>query len=325
MQPLVSVIMPAYNAEKFIAESIESVLAQTYQNWELIVVDDGSTDKTAEIALQFGAKENRVKYFFQPNGRLGKARNTGIQKSSGSLVAFLDSDDLWLSEKLQRQIQIQRETGANVVYTEAVIFYEPGSVPGATEFSIYTGKIDGPRMIDLLLLVNRIPVSSVLLEMDSLKRAGPFEEDPDFHGCEDYDLWLKLARGGAVFYGMPDKLIRYRRHQMAMTHRESKVLKPMLRVVSRHLDAGTLSTDKKRTRLRRLYRDLIAALLEEGELAEAQEFLREFSAWDNSGIVTSLQKLLMKVSPRNFNVISRECLYRAEWHLSKLTGRATNN
>jgi teichuronic acid biosynthesis glycosyltransferase TuaG len=237
----------------------------------------------------------------------------------------VDSDDLWLPEKLQHQIEILRETEANVVYSEAVIFYEPGSVPGPTKFSIHAGKIEGPRMFDLLLLLNRIPVSSVLLQMDRLKSAGPFEEALPYHGCEDYDLWLKLAAGGAVFYGIPDKLIRYRRHQMAMTHSESKVLKPMLRVVNRHLDAGTLSTDKKRTRLRRLYRDLIAALLEEGELAEAQEFLREFSAWDKSGIVTSLQKLLMKVSPHTFNVISRECLYRVEWHLQKLTGRATND
>ena len=78
-------------------------------------------------------------------------------------------------------------------------------------------------------------------------------------------------------------------------------------------------------RLRRLYRDVIAALLEEGKLAEAKEFLREFSAWDKSGIVTSLQKLLMKLSPGSFNTISRECLYRAEWHLQKLTGKATNS
>src|ERR1044072_7647064 len=301
--------MPAYEAEKFIAEAIQSVLDQTYKNWELLVVDDGSTDKIAEIVRRLVAKENRVKYIFQPNGMLCKARNTGIRNASGPLIAFLDSDDVSLPEKLERQIQILLKTGVDVVYTEAVVFYEPGSVPGPTEFLIYPGKIEGPRMFDLLLLLNRIPVSSVLLQMDRLKTAGPFVDPLPYHGCEDYDLWLRLAAGGAVFYGITDKLVRYRRHAMAMTHKESKVLKPMLRVVSRHLSAGTLIEDKKNARLRRLYRDLIAALLEEGELAEAQEFLKEFSAWDKSGVVTSLQKLLMKVSPRNFNVISRECLY----------------
>ena len=325
VQPLVSVIMPAYNAEKYIAESILSVLDQSYENWELLVVDDGSTDTTAEIAQHFRAKESRVKYIFQPNGRLGKARNTGIKHSSGSFIAFLDSDDLWLPEKLQHQVQALLDTNANVLYSEAVVFYEPGAVPGPTEFSIHAGRIEGSTMFDLLLLLNRIPVSSALVETKRLKGAGLFEESLPYHGCEDYDLWLKLAAGGAVFYGMPDKLLRYRRHAMAMTHRESKVLKPMLRVVSRHINAGTLSEEKKRNRLRRLYRDLIAALLEEGELAEAQEFLREFSAWDKSGVVTSLQKLLMKISPGNFNTISRECLYRAEWHLSKLTRRVTDN
>jgi len=128
-----------------------------------------------------------------------------------------------------------------------------------------------------------------------------------------------------LFHGINEKLIKYRRHPSATTHENSGWLKPALRVVSRHINEGTLDDKTKRNRLRRLYRDVIAALLEEGKLAEAKEFLREFSAWDKSGIVTSLQKLLMKVSPGSFNTISRECLYRAEWHLQKLTGKATNS
>src|SRR5215467_11570142 len=102
---LVSIIMPAYNAEKYIADSIRSVLAQTYTDWELIVVVDGSTDNTASLVQQFVTRDSRIKYFFQENGRLGKARNTGIKNASGSLIAFLDSDDLWLETKLELQLQ----------------------------------------------------------------------------------------------------------------------------------------------------------------------------------------------------------------------------
>ncbi|HKY41605.1 MAG TPA: glycosyltransferase family A protein [Pyrinomonadaceae bacterium] len=321
MQPLVSVIMPAYNAEKYIADSIQSVLDQTYSNWELVVVDDGSTDKTADITKQFLARDSRIKYVFQENGRLGKARNTGVENSTGSLIAFLDSDDLWLPEKLQRQVQALVEEGADIVYSNGFIFYDPGPASGPTEFSVVSGRVEGSKMFDSLLLENNIPVLSVLLRSEVFQNVGPFEESLPYHGCEDYDLWLKVAARGAVFYGMTDKLVRYRRHNLAMTHKQSKVLKPMLRVINRHIDAGGLTENQKRTRLRSLYRQLIGALIEEGELGEAKEFLKEFATWDKSGIVTSLQKLLMKISPRGFNVISRECLYRAEWHLGKLTGK----
>ena len=119
---LVSIIMPAYNAEKYIADSIRSVLAQTYSNWELIVVDDGSTDRTANIVREFAGHDSRVRYIFQENGRLGKARNTGIANAAGSLIAFLDSDDLWIPRKLQMQLQAMSENSADVVFSNAYVF-----------------------------------------------------------------------------------------------------------------------------------------------------------------------------------------------------------
>jgi Glycosyltransferase like family 2 len=213
----------------------------------------------------------------------------------------------------------------DVVYSNGFILYEPGAPPGPTNFPTVSGQIGGREMFDRLLLLNHIPVQSVLLKMEVLREAGPFDESLIYHGCEDYDMWLRVAKQGAVFYGMSEKLIKYRRHPSATTHKNSNLLKPMLRVVVRNIDSGGLDEGKKRTRVRRLYRDLIAALLEEGELAEAKKFLSEFVAWDKSGVVTSLQRLLMKISPRSFNVISRECLYRAEWHLARLTGRMMDN
>ena len=321
MQPLVSVIMPAYNTEKYIAESIQSVLDQSYTNWELLVVDDGSTDQTAEIVRAFAAKDGRVKYLFQQNGGQSKARNTGIQNAGGSLLAFLDSDDVWLPEKLQLQMRTMVATKVDVVYSNGFVIYEPGAASGPSDFPIIAGSVEGPKMFDLLLLLNFIPVQSVVLRREVFDKAGPFDESLL---CEDYDLWLKIAASGASFYGMSEKLIKYRRHPTATTHENSKLLQPMLRVVSRHIETSALDDRKKRARVRRLYRDLIAALIEEGKLPEAREMLNEFAAWDKSGVVTSLQKLLLKLSPGSFNVISRECLYRAEWHLAKLTGRAVD-
>lgn len=312
--------MPAYNAEKYIGDSIKSVLAQTYSEWELIVIDDGSTDSTSEVVLQIAANENRIKYVFQENSRLGKARNEGIRNSRGKLIAFLDSDDLWLPQKLEMQLQTQKDTNADVVFTGAHIFWEDNVSDETKAFPIVPGMHPGGEMLDLLLKLNFIPVMSVMMRREALDDAGRFEEAASYHGCEDYDLWLKLAKRGALFFGMQEKLVRYRRHPKAMTHKDSHVLKPMLRVVMRHIKDSGLREAAKKYRVRTLYRELIAALIKEGQSAEAEVYLKEFSSWDKAGLVTSIQNVLMKITPRGFNFISREFLYRMEWHLKKLTG-----
>ena len=318
MQPLVSVIMPAYNAERYIADSIQTVFAQTYSCWELIVVDDGSTDQTGEIVRALAAGESRIKYVHQENGRLGKARNTGILNSSGELIAFLDSDDLWLPEKLELQVHTRQATEADVVFTGGYIFSDANTQDETRSFPLVRGRLSGKDLLDRLLQFNFIPVMSVMMKRKCFDEAGPFEEARLFHGCEDYDLWLKLAKNGAVFHGMDQKLVRYRRHAGAMTHKDSHVLKPMLLVVQRHMTDSTMPEADKRQRIRRLYRELIAALLDEGKPAEAGEYLNELAAWDKPGIVTAIQKRLLRLSPGIFNFVSREFLFRTEWHLGRL-------
>jgi teichuronic acid biosynthesis glycosyltransferase TuaG len=317
-QPLVSVIMPAYNAERYIAASIQSALDQTYSNWELVVVDDGSTDGTRQVVQQFTAVDNRIKYFFQENGRLGKARNTGIKNSSGPLIAFLDSDDLWMAEKLRMQLAKLESSDVDVVFSNGFVFNEDDVTSETETFPIVTGRFEGNEMLDLLLAHNRIPVLSVLIRRKALEDAGAFEESLPYHGCEDYDLWVKLAKRGATFYGMEEKLVRYRRHPSSMTHKLSHGLKLTIRVLKRHINDGVLSEDEKKRRLRDLYRALIAALVEEGDVAEAGNQMKELSSWDRSGLVTFAQKVLLKISPGSFNRVSKVCLYRIEWHLMKL-------
>jgi teichuronic acid biosynthesis glycosyltransferase TuaG len=320
VQPFVSVIMPAYNAERYIAASIQSVLVQTYSDWELIVVDDGSTDGTASVVRQCSASDSRVKYVYRENGRLGKARNTGIANSKGSLIAFLDADDLWLREKLERQVEALNDTKADVVFTNGFTFHGDDTRDETTTFPIVCGRFIGAQMLDLLLLENRIPVLSVLMRKETFNQAGPFEEDLPYHGSEDYDLWLKLAKHGAVFYGMDENLVRYRRHPMAMSYKESRYFKPIVRVVRRHINDGSLAEDQKRARLRSLYRSLVGALVAEAEFDQAKEYMNEFSSWDRRGLVTAIQKMVIRISPRSFNFVSRECLYRAEWHLRRFAG-----
>ena len=276
---LVSIIIPAYNAQKYITDSIRSVLAQTYPNWELIVVDDGSTDQTATIVNEFVRQDSRIRYIFQENGRLGKARNTGLMNAGGSLIAFLDSDDLWISTKLEKQTRAMAENNADVVFSKAYVFRDENINDETEILTSSVGKFSGPEFFDALIRQPQIPVLTVLLKKSALDRVGLFEEGKAYHGCEDYDLWLRLARAGVIFYGMSDVLARYRR------------------------------------------REVIGALIDEGKISEAKQFVHELYLWNKNSIVTRLQKILISIWPQQFNFISRECLYRTEWHLQNNFGR----
>ena len=322
LDSLVSIIMPAYNAEKYIADSIKSILAQTYSSWELIVVDDGSTDGTAAVVQEFIARDSRIRYIFQENGRLGKARNTGIGHAAGSLIAFLDSDDLWIETKLEMQLKAMAENNADVVFCNAYVFTDQNPANETEKLRSTVGRFCGPDFFDSLVRRPQVPVLTVLLKKTALTKSGLFEEAKPYHGGEDYDLWIRLAKAGCVFYGMDAVLARYRRHETAMTAAASNLFKPMLLVVRRHIDDTRLSELEKRKRLTGLYRELIEALIDEGKFSEAKQFVYELYSCNKKSMVTRLQKLLLNIWPRQFNFISRECLYRTEWHWQNSFGRA---
>ena len=326
MHRLVSIVMPAYNAERYIAHSIRSAIDQTHPRWELIVVDDGSTDRTAEIVRSFLSADERIKYIYQQNGGQASARNTGIRNSLGDLIAFLDSDDLWDSEKLALQIKRIEETKADLVFSDAFIFSVDENVQGGTTFSaicpqfIY-GRYEGWDAFKLLFAYNRIPTLTVLTRKDVLHKVGLFDEDRKYQNCEDYDLWLNLAKHGAVFWGMKEKLAHYRRHASSMMNNDSRLLKPMVAVVRKHSQGSGLDNWEARQTVRSLYRSLVSTLVEENKINEAKDYMKEFSAWDKHGLTTWLQRGLLTVAPSKYNFISKECLYRVEWHMARLFGK----
>lgn len=312
--------MPAYNAGRYIAESVESVRAQTFEDWELVVVDDGSADDTGDVALRFAAADARVRYVRRPNGGQAAARNTGLGEARGRLVAFLDADDLWLPEKLALQIAVMEERGVDLVYTDGHIFAEEGAVSPEERFHILPGEARGVEMFSTLFTSNRIGTLSVLVKREALDAVGLFDEDRAYQNSEDYDLWLRLAKWGAGFYGMTEKLMRYRRHSASSTYTASRLLAPMLAVILKHAPDPALDPELVRRRVRGLYRDLISSLVSEGRVAEARRRMREFYAWDGGALVTALQRVVLRLLPRRYNYISREFLYRAEWHVRGLLG-----
>ena len=218
---LVSIITPAYNAAKHIKETIESVIKQTYANWELIIVDDGSNDDTADIVKQFLSDE-RIFYYYQENGRQGKARNLAISKSKGKYIAFLDSDDLWIDNKLEKQIQILNNKEIDVVYSQGWILVDKGkkvfSESDLKERNTLHGYFSSKKFIHILFRKNPIPILSAVVKKSKIDDVNGFGEELDIQNAEDFQIWLKLADSGCNFFGMSDRLFYYRVHEQQSTY-----------------------------------------------------------------------------------------------------------
>jgi teichuronic acid biosynthesis glycosyltransferase TuaG len=224
---LVSVIMPVYNSEKFIAESIVSVQAQTNKDWELIIVDDGSTDQTSAIAKQYAEKDLRIKYIYQENGKQGKARNNGIKNSCGEYIAFIDSDDLWVSNKLEKQIEALQKYEVDLIFSDGYIFMNNiNNIQG--DLNSLRGFFTPEQGLHHLLIANRIPILSVLVKKEKILQAGTFEEVAIIQNIEDYHLWLKVLANGSTIYGLPEKLVYYRRHESQVTNSDPLFYKRIL-------------------------------------------------------------------------------------------------
>lgn len=209
--PVVSIIMPAYNAEKFIAESIESVISQTYTNWELLVVNDGSVDNTKDIVNDFCKRDERIKYFYQQNGKQGKARNLAIRFTQGEFIAFLDADDVWISNKLETQLQELQEKDVDLVFSDCIMFVN-SILSSKKLMNSGKGYYKGETAVKDFLEGNKIPILTVLMKADPLKKVNGFIEKLCIQNAEDYHLWLRLLLNGNNFYGSEKVLAGYREH-----------------------------------------------------------------------------------------------------------------
>src|SRR5262249_49753580 len=150
--------MPAFNVEKYIAESIQSVIAQTYRRWELIIIYDGSTDATAGVVQSPASSDSRIRLISQQNQKMPQTRNPGLRQSEGELLAFLDSDDLWVKEKLELQVKALRENAADLVFSDGFVFHDNNVFDESLTFATIVGGFDGAKMFTDLMLMNRIPI-----------------------------------------------------------------------------------------------------------------------------------------------------------------------
>lgn len=219
--PRISVVVPTYNQAQYLGKTIESVLAQRYRDYDLIVVDDGSTDGTRKIVEGFGG---RVRYLYQRNRREAAARNAGIRASNGEYVAFLDSDDLWLPNKLEVDFELLTSMPeAKMVYSNVAYIDERGWIIGHRRERSPSGNV-----LRALVLNNFIVVSSVMVRRECLEEVGGFNEDPELSGSADWELWTRLAADSPIiFSGMGT--VQYRIHAEKMMADPYRMKKAMLR------------------------------------------------------------------------------------------------
>lgn len=210
----ISVIIPAFNQGHYLGEAIQSVIDQTFPDFELVVVDDGSTDNTAQVACSFS--DTRVRYIHQENRGLSAARNTGILRSSGEYLTFLDSDDLFVADKLETLLNaMQRDPGLGFVAGQAVLIDE-NALPLGKVFD--TPLPENPVH---LLLWNPLHVCSVMMRRDWQQKVGLFDES--LHAYEDWDMWLRLARAGCRMGWVAHPVSLYRFHTRQMTRDKDRM------------------------------------------------------------------------------------------------------
>lgn len=201
-QELISIIMPAYNSEKYIAQSIESVLAQTWTQWELIIIDDGSSDRTVEIIRSYASMYPQIRFLKnRQNIGVARTRNAGIRQAAGLWIAFLDSDDCWAPQKLEKQILLARSSSADFLFTGSAFMDENGR-PLSHQLLV-------PSRIRYrqLLKQNVISCSSVLIKKELLLPY-PMKGD-NLH--EDFAVWLQILRDCRIdAVGINEPLLIYR-------------------------------------------------------------------------------------------------------------------
>jgi glycosyltransferase involved in cell wall biosynthesis len=204
--PLVSVIIPVYNGVTFLSEALTSVLQQTYQNFEAIVVDDGSRDGSHALAQKFADEDCRIKVLCQSNGGTQAARNTALHHASGEWIALLDQDDVWLPRKLESQITLLKASPyANLLFTNYINWDGLNDLgPRYTKRHKFPeGNVD-TNLVRWCLF----GASTVMIRRATAEELGGF--DPKFHLSGDWDLWLRLAEKGLLAKGVWEPQARYR-------------------------------------------------------------------------------------------------------------------
>jgi len=238
--PRVSAIIPTYNYARYVAAAVESVLSQSFEDLEIVVVDDGSTDDTSDTLRPLGT---RILYISQAHRGLAAARNLGIRVSRGRYVAFLDSDDLWLPDKVSMQVaRLDAEPAVGLVYTEAALFNDESRTE--TPHGFWSEHPSG-KILSRLLRRNVVPSPTPMVRRELFAQVGPFDES--LSACEDWDMWIRIARVSEFAY-VDRMLAKYRVHSANMSLDQERMMAGRYRVLEKAFSAIGASSQARRLR-----------------------------------------------------------------------------
>ncbi|MDI6704272.1 MAG: glycosyltransferase [bacterium] len=262
----ISVIIPTFNRAKYIVEAVRSVLSQTYSDFELIIVDDGSTDETRETLKPF---LDKVKYLFQPNKGVSAARNLGISKSRGEYIAFLDSDDLWMKDKLGIQVDfMENNPRAKVTYTEEIWIRRGIRVNRRERHKKYSGWI-----FEHVLPLCLISPSSVMIKREVFRQIGVFDES--LPACEDYDFGIRLAKRYPIFLIEKQLIIKRGGHPDQLSKKFWGMDRFRVKALEKIMDNCNLTKEEKRLVLKHMREKcqiLAKGCLKRGKIDEAKRY-----------------------------------------------------
>lgn len=297
--PTVSVIMPAYNVAPYISETLDSIFAQTFPDYEVIVINDGSPD-TVELERVLEPYLNRIVYLKQENRGAGSARNAGLRRARGEFVAFLDADDLWLPDYLSEQLAFMRSDDYDLVYADALLF---GRSPLAGRTFMQIAPSNGA--VTFQSLINgqcNIITSGVLARRRPILEVGLFDEQ--LRNSQDFELWVRLVRHGARLNYQRKLLLHYRYHENSLSGDALNQIKRELRVLGKIKSSYDLTPDEHREVSQAMAAIEMNLELETGKLhlakGEFQEAREAFSkvhaarrSWKLKGVL-----FLLRISPR---------------------------
>jgi glycosyltransferase involved in cell wall biosynthesis len=276
MTPTVSIIVAAYNASLTIAETIESVLSQTFSDLELIIVDDGSTDETRNIVSGYERKDCRVKYTWQDNSRASAARNRGLAIATGKYISIIDADDLWDEHKLEKQMSVMDSAEDTIVLTGIRRFQvlNRKKVWGAVTMP---PEIENDRydVLSILLLSSfqMVLINTALIKRDLVEKLGGWKVD--MWTAEDWEFWIRASRK-ARFKAIGEPLSFYRKHAESVTRNQDMlmVLNATEKIVEEQLNQGVITKKDFEQALICRQIESCGFFIYQGELAKAIHVLR---------------------------------------------------
>ncbi|MEP6913283.1 MAG: glycosyltransferase family A protein [bacterium] len=263
--PSVSIVMPAYNVASYIGETLDSVFQQTFADYEVIVVNDGSPD-TFELEKAIQPYLNRIRYIKQENLGAGAARNEGLRVAQGEFIAFLDADDLWLPKYLEEQLKFLHESNSDLVCADAMHFGD-SPLAGKTYMEVFMPTAPPVGEITVLGLVSAeqsLITSGIVARRAPIIKVGLFDEG--LRNSQDFDLWLRLARHGVRSGYQKQLLLRYRCHENSLSGDEINRTARQLRVYDKIESSFDFASDEGPSVLRAIERRRALLEFELGKL-----------------------------------------------------------